>query len=78
MNSFEEKSKKIKEFMLELHDNSKIELPSDKQIIILSKMFEERDWDLSKPIELEMLHVMRGFIWGAQVMRQIVSGNNLE
>lgn len=75
---FQMRSDDIKQYMAELHGLVKSgQMPSDKQIAILGQKFLERDKDIDKPVDVEMLHVIRGFDWGMKAMRQIFEGNNL-
>jgi len=75
---FQSKSNDIKQYMAELNSLVKSgQMPSDQQIWILGQKFFERDKDIDAPVDIEMLHVIRGFEWGMRAMRQIIEGNNL-
>ena len=76
--NFQERTEDIKKYMSELHLSFvRGSLPTDKQIAILGKKFFERDKDIDKQWDLEMIHVIRGFEWGMRTMRQIAEGNDL-
>lgn len=77
MSEFETKSEEIKQLMADYHSNLKLgKMISDKEIVVLSKAFYERD-KKGGDIDIELLDIMRGFVWGMSAMRQIVEGNNL-
>jgi len=74
---FEERTKEIKRYMRELHLSVNNSLPSDREIKKLANLFFERDKDVRKDWDVEMSHVIRGFEWGMEAMRQIIEGNDL-
>lgn len=78
MSDFNKKTDDIKNYMSELHISvKKGKYPTDREIQTLANKFNERDKDHTKNPDLEMIHVIRGFVWGMTAMRQISEGTNL-